>query len=208
MNDALAELLRHPSLWRGGGTVVAPATVPTGFRRLDERLPGGGWPLASLVEILVPAAGVGEIRLLIPALRALSTARPDEPRWVAWLGPPHLPYAPALAVAGLDPARTLVIRPRAGRDLLWAMELALRSGACAAVLGWVGEASDQALRRLSLAATEGQSIGFLFRPPCHRSEASPATLRLLLAARDNGLDVEILKSRGGAPSRIDSLLIH
>jgi cell division inhibitor SulA len=156
----------------------------------------------------VPTAGVGEIRLLIPALRALSAARPDEPRWIAWLGPPHLPYAPALAAAGLDPSRTLVIRPRAGLDLLWAMEQALRSGACAAVLGWAGATGNQALRRLSLAAGEGQSIGFLFRPPCHRNEASPAALRLLLTARDYGLDVEILKSRGGVPSRIDSLPIH
>ena len=208
MSDALAELLRHPALWRGGGIVDAPATVPTGFRRLDERLPSGGWPLSKLVEILVSTAGVGEIRLLIPALRALSAARPDEPRWIAWLGPPHLPYAPALADAGLDPSRTLVIRPRAGLDLLWAMEQALRSGACAAVLGWAGATSDQALRRLSLAAGEGQSIGFLFRPPCHRNEASPAALRLLLTACDNGLDIEILKSRGGVPSRIDSLPIH
>jgi cell division inhibitor SulA/protein ImuA len=208
VSSALEELLRHPALWRGGGIVGAPATVPTGFRRLDERLPGGGWPLSRLVEILVPTAGVGEIRLLIPALRALSAAQPDEPRWIAWLGPPHLPYAPALADAGLDPARTLVIRPRAGLDLLWAMEQALRSGTCAAVLGWVGAASNQALRRLSLAAGEGQSIGFLFRPPCHRSEASPAALRLLLMACDSGLDVEILRSRGGVPSRIDSLTIH
>jgi len=208
VSGPLEELLRHPALWRGSGIVDAPATVPTGFRRLDERLPGGGWPLSTLVEILVPAAGVGEIRLLIPALRALSAARPDEPRWIAWLGPPHLPYAPALADAGLDPSRTLVIRPRAGLDLLWAMEQALRSDACAAVLGWAGAAGDQALRRLTLAAGEGQSLGFLFRPPCHRSEASPAALRLLLTARDNGLDVEILKSRGGIPSRIDSLPIH
>jgi protein ImuA len=208
VNGTLAELLRHPALWRGTGIGNAPATVPTGFRRLDERLPGGGWPLSSLVEILVPAAGVGEIRLLIPALRALSAARPDAPRWIAWLGPPHLPYAPALADAGLDPARTLVIRPRAGLDLLWAMEQALRSGACAAVLGWAGATRDQALRRLSLAAAEGQSIGFLFRSPCHRSEASPATLRLLLTARTKGLDVEILKTRGGVPALIDSLPIH
>ena len=106
MNDALAELLRHPALWRGGDA-GAPETVPTGFRALDARLPGGGWPLATLIELLVPAAGVGEIRLLLPALRRLTTAVGEEPRWVAWLAPPHLPYAPALADAGLDPARML-----------------------------------------------------------------------------------------------------
>ena len=208
MNDSLEELLRHPALWRGDGRVDAPAAIPTGFRRLDERLPGGGWPSSTLIELLVPAAGVGELRLLVPALRALSAKRPDAPRWLAWLAPPHLPYAPALADAGLDPAHSLVIRPRAGLDRLWAMEQALRSGACAAVLGWIGAASDQALRRLKLAAGEGQSLGFLFRPPCHRHESSPAALRLSLAARDRSLDIEILKSRGGIPARIDGLPIH
>jgi hypothetical protein len=205
VSDALAELLRHPALWRGGGA-GAPETVSTGFRALDARLPGGGWPLATLVELLVPAAGVGEIRLLLPALRSL-TAAGREPRWVAWLAPPHLPYAPALADAGLDPARMLVVRPRAGIDRLWAMEQALRSGACAAVLGWAGEARDAMLRRLKLAAEEGGTPAFLLRPAAHRCEATPAALRLALAARDYGLDIEVLKSRSG-PARIERLPVH
>ena len=207
MSDALAELLRHPALWRGGGA-SAPETVPTGFRTLDACLPGGGWPLSTLIELLVPAAGVGEIRLLLPALRTLATADGGEPRWIAWLAPPHLPYAPALADAGLDPAHMLVIRPRAGLDRLWAMEQALRSGACAAVLGWTGTASDQALRRLKLAAEEGRTPGFLLRPSIHRADCSPAALRLALAVRDYGLDAEILKCQGGGPARIERLPIH
>jgi hypothetical protein len=205
VSDALAVLLRHPALWRGGGA-GAPETVSTGFHALDARLPGGGWPIATLIELLVPAAGVGEIRLLLPALRSL-TAPGTEPRWVAWLAPPHLPYAPALADAGLDPARMLVVRPRAGVDRLWAMEQALRSGACAAVLGWAGEARDPMLRRLKLAAEEGGTLAFLLRPSAHRHEASPAALRLALAARAHGLDVEVLKSRSG-PARIERLPVH
>ncbi|MGQ0428882.1 MAG: translesion DNA synthesis-associated protein ImuA [Gammaproteobacteria bacterium] len=208
MTDPLAALLRHPRLWRGGGFTPGPAAVPTGFRRLDERLPGGGWPLAALTEILVPGAGVGEIRLLLPALRTLAASRPEAPRWIAWLAPPHLPYAPALAAAGLDSSRMLVVRPQGGFDLLWAMEQALGSGACAAVLGWADAAGGPALRRLALAAEEGQSPGFLFRPPRHRGEPSPAALQLALSAHDDGLDVEILKCRGGVPARVDRLPVH
>lgn len=207
MTDPLAALLRHPHLWRGGGT-QGPATVPTGFRRLDERLPGGGWPRATLIELLVPSAGIGEIRLLLPALCALAADRPEAPRWIAWLAPPHLPYAPALAAAGIDSSRMLVARPQAGVDVLWAMEQALGSGACAAVLGWTGDASDTALRRLALAAEEGQSSGFLFRPQHHRHEPSPAALRLLLTAQDDCLDIDILKCRGGMPARVDRLPVH
>jgi hypothetical protein len=200
--NGVAELLRHPALWRGGDA-GAPETVPTGFRALDARLPGGGWPLATLIELLLPAAGVGEIRLLLPALKRLAMVEDAAPRWVAWLAPPHLPYAPALADAGLDPARMLVVRPRAGSDRLWAMEQALRSGACAAVLCWAGTADGTALRRLKLAAEEGGTPAFLLRPVAHRGDGSPATLRLALAAREFGLDVEILKSRGGAPARVE-----
>ena len=205
--NGVAELLRHPALWRGGDA-GAPETVPTGFRALDARLPGGGWPLATLIELLLPAAGVGEIRLLLPALKSLAMVEDAAPRWVAWLAPPHLPYAPALADAGLDPARMLVVRPRAGSDRLWAMEQALRSGACAAVLCWAGTADGTALRRLKLAAEEGGTPAFLLRPVAHRGDGSPATLRLALAAREFGLDVEILKSRGGAPARVERLPIH
>ena len=207
MSDALEELLRHPALWRGGDA-GAPETIPTGFRALDAELPGGGWPVATLIELLVPAAGIGEIRLLLPALRRLTTGTAGPTRWVAWLAPPHLPYAPALADAGLDPAHMLVIRPRAGVDRLWAMEQALRSGACAVVLGWAGPAHDAALRRLKLAAEEGATPAFLLRSPAHRGDPSPAALRLALAARDCGLDVEILKSRGGGPARVERLPIH
>jgi hypothetical protein len=206
VSDPLAELLRHPALWRGSDAGAPPA-VPTGFRHLDAELRGGGWPLATLIEILITAAGIGEVRLLLPALRTLSAAA-ERARWIAWLAPPHLPYAPALVDARLDPARMLVIRPRAGLDMLWAMEQALRSGACAAVLGWIGAAGDQALRRLKLAAEEGGTSGFLLRPAAYRDEGSPAALRLALTARDYGLDVEILKSQGGRPARIERLPIH
>ena len=61
----LAALLRHPSLWRGRGS-VAQATQPTGFAALDAALPGGGWPRRGLVEILTATPGQGELTLWVP----------------------------------------------------------------------------------------------------------------------------------------------
>ena len=66
MNDALDALCRHPGVWRGAESGATFATLPSGFRRLDERLPGGGWPLQTLVELLVPGTGVGERRTPSP----------------------------------------------------------------------------------------------------------------------------------------------
>jgi hypothetical protein len=222
----LDELLQHPSVWRASSAQGTPKTLPTGFRRLDERLPGGGWPLDTLIELLLPAHGVGELNLLVPALRELGKGDPGPRRWIAWIGPPHVPYAPALAGAGLDPARMLVVQPRGLRggvrrglspqgtvpssqspdSALWAMEQALRSGACAVALGWTDAADGNSLRRLKLAAEEGGSLGILFRPLHRAGEPSPATLRLLLEPRGRALDVLILKSRGGTPGRVEGVV--
>jgi len=220
-STGLEELLHCPSVWRASGAEGAPKALPTGFRRLDERLPGGGWPLDTLVELLLPAHGVGELNLLVPALRELGKGEPGPRRWIAWIRPPHLPYAPALLGAGLDPARMLIVRPqgqargpsqRGSRPgampdpALWAMEQALRSRACAAALGWADAADGNSLRRLKLAAEEGGSLGILFRPLRCAGEPSPASLRLLLEPRGRSLDVLILKSRGGRPGRVDGVV--
>lgn len=208
MNPAILELLRHPGVWRAAESASAGATLPTGFGRLDARI-GGGWPQDTLVELLLPSPGIGEFRLLLPALQSLCAGEAGAPRrWVAWVDPPHLPYAPALAAAGLDPARMLIVRSR-GRSSFsaWAVEQALRSRACAAALAWGEAIDDRALRRLKLAAEEGGSFGVLFRPLRCAREPSPAALRLALEPGDGGrLDVVVLKGRGSTPGRIEGLL--
>src|SRR5437762_12848236 len=100
---ALEEILqRHPclsrSVWRGGALSLAAPAVASGFAELDRELPGGGWPAGALTEILGRREGIGELELVLPALAALSWAG----KRIVWLAPPHLPYAPALAAAGVD----------------------------------------------------------------------------------------------------------
>jgi cell division inhibitor SulA/protein ImuA len=191
----LQELLAHPSVWRGRSR-AALQTVPTGFAALDAGLPGGGWPRHGLVEILTPQAGVGELYLLLPALAALS--RLDPARWCTWVSPPHVPYAPALEAHGVALERMLVTSTHLP---LWALEQALRSGACELALAWLPRVSPRALRRLQLAAEQGRTLGVLYRSQRFAQEASPAMLRLLLEPLEHGrrgARVSLLKSRGGS----------
>ncbi len=201
MRKTLQALLARPDLWLGDGraNVPGPETVPTGFAALDALLPGGGWPAGALTEVLLSGEGIGELRLLMPALARL--CRQD--RWIAWVNPPNIPYAPALAAAGLDLSRILVVRAGTSRDRLWAFEQCLRSGACLAALGWPGECDDRALRRLQLAAAKGGALGLLFRPERAAAHPSPAALRLRLARSSRSLTVELLKGRGGAGRSVE-----
>ena len=202
MNAALAALLAHPAIWRGGDCAPAPDALPTGFAALDAVLPGGGWPGNALTEILLAREGIGELRLALPALAALTHAG----REVVWIAPPYKPHAPALAAAGVALRRLVLVRCRTPQEALWAFDQALRAPECGAAFAWLPERDERVLRRLAVAAREGRTWGVLWRRPGIRAQAIAAPLRLALEAQDGQLAVSVLKRRGGElakPVRLD-----
>lgn len=197
MNFALAGVLANPAIWRGGDCAPEPAAMPSGFPELDAVLPGRGWPQAALTEILLAREGIGEIRLTLPALARLQAGKRD----VIWIAPPHLPYAPALAAAGLDLARLLIVRCRSVADQLWVFDQALRAPECGAAFAWLGSHDDRVMRRLAVAAREGRTWGVLWRRPGQQTIATAAPLRLALAPQGRRLAVKVIKRRGGDVAR-------
>lgn len=192
---SLQDLMQRAEVWRGGG--ASPAVgLPTGLAELDTLLQGNGWPQGALTEILSPDTGSGGLRLLLPALAQLSRGE----RWIVFVAPPYIPYAPALARAGVNLSRLLWVHAQRGVDGLWATEQSLRAGTCAAVLAWPAAADTASLRRLQLAAETGNAVGVLFRPESAVMESSPAALRLRLERDAMGLRVHVLKRRGGWPA--------
>lgn len=112
---ALAELeRRHPDLWRAGqlGRAASLPVWPTGYDALSAQLPGGGWPVGAVTELLVPDSGVGEVRLLRPALQSLAEAG----RRLVWIGAPHALNAPALAAWGLPARQVYWVRAGEGEE--------------------------------------------------------------------------------------------
>lgn len=191
----------HPSVWRAHqlGRHAARG-VPSQFAALDAELPGGGWPVGSLTELLIERHGIGELRLVLPALARLA----QDGREVLWVAPPFIPYAPALQQHGMTLDRLLVVNAARRADRLWAIEQVLKSASVGALVAWLPEddgtlvATDR-LRRLQLAAQGTRSLAFIVRPQAARDTASPAPLRLLLApaaAGEERLRVDILKRRG------------
>ncbi len=197
-------LLQNSGLWRASSIRNGfKAGIATGFRILDPYLPGGGWPTDGVTELLHEQYGIGELRLLAPALAHLSR---HQARWLLWVAPPYIPYPPALSAAGIDPASILIVRPRTQRDTLWVLEKALASGSCSAVLTWPGRIHSKQIRRLQVAGKKGNCWTILFRPLHAIEEASPAELRIRLSpARTSrphsSLNLQILKRRGGWATR-------
>jgi hypothetical protein len=206
--STLADVLADARVWKLKDASAAPARPvwSTGKSSLDARLPGGGWPTASLIEVLLDDTGLGEVQLFLPALvacqRTATGSSVDAP-WLVWIAPPHEPYAPALAQQGVELERLLVVRPATATEALWAAEQALSSGVCAAVLLWLKGTDDRWLRRLKLAAEAGGALGVLFRPERHRFESSPANLRLVMSRGEHEARLDLLKVQGGRPGPVD-----
>jgi protein ImuA len=197
----LSEVLARPDVWRGSSFARVSAE-PSGYAELDSKLPGGGWPVGALTELFPAAQGIGEMQLVLPWIARLTQAGGR----VALVDPPHLPFAPALAQAGIVLSRLLLVRPQSEDGGLWATEQILRAGPCGAVLAWPGVLGSVELKRFQLAAETGKTTALLFREPRAAAEFSPAALRLKLAARPGGLKIDIFKCRGGTPSTVDLLL--
>ena len=203
-SPSLADILADARVWKLKDASAAPPRPvwSTGRSALDARLPGGGWPKASLVEVLIDDTGFGEVQLFLPALVQCQRRPEAEIPWIAWIAPPHEPYAPALAQQGIQLTRLLVVRPGTAVEALWAAEQALSSGVCAAVLLWLKGTDDRWLRRLKLAAEAGGALAVLFRPERHRFESSPAGLRLLMTRGEHEAKLELLKVQGGRPGPV------
>lgn len=196
MNAAVSldEIMARPDVWCADrlASVAIPA-VSSGFAELDAELPGSGWPRGALTEILVNGVGFGECSLLMPALGRMR----EEKRWSLLVAPPHRLHAPAWAANGIDLAHLVVVAPTRHRDVLWAAEHALSSGAVGTVLCWTRNIDAPQVRRLQVAVAGSNSLAFLFRPARAKAESSAASLRLLLSAAAHGaLAVDLLKRRG------------
>ena len=196
----------HPSLWLGHQLGrQTDSGLPSGFAALDAELPGRGWPRGCLTELLLSRPGIGEIRLLAPALvRAQS-------RYVMLFDPPMQLAAAVLQSYGLDLDRILVVTSRArtlpGTDSLWSLEQTLKSGHVGAVVAWLPpRLRAERVRRLQLAAHHHDGAAFVVRESAVADRPSASPLRLAL--RPGGADqlrVDILKRRG--PPKLEPLLL-
>jgi len=185
-----------PHLWKGRRGNHSQRSLPTGHARLDARLPGRGWPIGAVTELISRKPGVGELSLLFPALAEMGR----QGQWLILVDPPWIPYPASLHGHGLPLERLLLVRTHSEKESLWACEQALRGNRGGSVLAWPERISFSRLRRLQLAAEENGKLAFLFRPEQAARTGSPAALRLQLQAGSEGdTSITVLKCRGSRP---------
>jgi protein ImuA len=181
MIDQLRQSLQ--ALQKPPGIEGRPGTLPFGISAIDTML-GGGLARGALHEI----AATGEAHLPAAAGFALAVAKraASQPRlfWVSEdmaLAESGVPHGAGFDAFGLAPEQLVMVSAAHRRDLLWAMEEALRCHATTVVIGEMraGAIDGIAVRRLSFAAAESGTLALLLRaePP---NDASTAATRWIV----------------------------
>ena len=214
--EALRARVRALESGPGGGP-GRRAVLPLGAPGLDAHLPGGGLPLAGLHEIAGERAEWDDGAALGFALALLSRVLAARPGPLLWVAARLDLYAPALAAAGIDAGRLILVRAGDEVERLWALEEGLRAGAFSALLGELAALDRTAGRRLQLAAETAGAPCFVLQRQLvglRRAEAPSAALtRWRVAPRPSSpvetlaqlpgrprWRVELLRCRGAAPA--------
>jgi protein ImuA len=121
------------------------------------------------------------------------------------------PYGPGLDGAGIAPERLITVTAARDRDVLWAMEEALRCRAVGVVIGEMrSRGIDRVMtRRLALAAAAGDTLGLLLRTTPHDEPSAAATRWIIGTApsfpRAGGGDE---RCHGLGPPRLTARLVR
>lgn len=154
-----------PSQLRSPGGCAAPVpTVPTGATSLDEAL-GGGLRRGVVHEWMAAHPPLG---VLIPLVLRAATKPPESSgstttRLLVWIGRRCWPNPRALPAWALE--HSLFVDPTDRDELVWAIDLAARSTAVAALVADGRAMSMSQSRRVQLAsAASGRALVLLARP--------------------------------------------
>ena len=193
MSALLEQLARRQLIWQGNNQQAAYQAVSSGFAELDQKL-AGGFPATGLIDIQTEYA-IGELRLLLPYL----VQQQSQGRLLVLINPPAQPCADMLASAGIVLSKLVIITPKTAKEALWAAEQCLQSGCAAAVLVWQVPLKLALARRLQLAAEQGAASLLLLRQPA-AGLSLPVNLSLELKPHRQGLQLSVLKRKGGWPA--------
>jgi hypothetical protein len=195
VRQTLDELRRHLGLFsyqQNGQT--AKDGPPGGLSQELGVRPGG------IVELLLEREGAGAVTLALLVM----LQSPGGQGITVIVDHARECYVAALSGWGIQPAKTLVLRPGSLQETCWAIEQCLRCPGVRATLAWLDKRIPARVhRRWQLAAEVGGGVGLFFRPVWARREPIWADSRLLVTPKAGGqgesrrIDIEVLYRRGG-----------
>ena len=180
-----------------------------GLGAIERSFPNYSFPLGAVHEFICPdveavSATGGFIASILSKLMKNDNAS-------IWMSSSQSIFVPALSSFGINPDKIIFIYLKNQKEILWAMEEALKCEGLAAVIGEIPELSFTFSRRLQLAVEQSRSTGFIIRNNPRKLETTACIARWQVRSLPSGLEnnmpgvgfprwnVELLKVRNGKP---------
>lgn len=172
--DIVSEL--QADILRLEGFKTANSTaVDLGLGPLKNAFPNGSFPLGVVHEFL--SAGAENTAATCGFISGLVAPLMGNSGTALWISSSRTLFPPALRNFGIQPDRFIFIDLKKEKDVLWAMEEALKCGALSSVVGEIGEISFTASRRLQLAVEQSQVTGFILLSNPHKRNTTACVSR-------------------------------
>jgi protein ImuA len=207
--DIIARLQKDILPLQGFKPLANGIAMDTGLGPINHSFPNNSFPSGAIHEFLSDntedtAATGGFIAGILASFMHSGGV-------VLWISAARTLFPPALRSFGIEPDKIIFIDLQKDRDVLWAMEEALKCEGLAAVVGEMSDLNFTISRRLQLAVEKSRVTGFILR---HRPRSLTTTAcitrwkitSLPSASADDmpGVgfprwNVELLKIRNGKP---------
>ncbi|HEY9008815.1 MAG TPA: Error-prone repair protein ImuA [Ohtaekwangia sp.] len=158
--DIIAEL-QADILRLQGFNSVASSALDIDWGPIKNAFPNASFPLGAVHEFL--ASGNEGLAATDGFITGILSSLMQSKGTVLWISASRKIFPPALKNFGVEPDRFVFIGLSKEKDVLWAMDEALKCGAVSAVIGELREISFNDSRRLQLAVEQSQVTGFVIR---------------------------------------------
>lgn len=140
---------------------VNHAAVDVGLGPMKDAFPNGSFPLGAVHEFL--SASIEDSTATSGFVSGLLASLISNTGTIVWISSSRILFPPALKSFGIAPDRFIFVDLQKEKDVLWAMDEALKCSAITAVVGEMREIDFTASRRLQLAVEQSQVTGFILR---------------------------------------------
>lgn len=184
------------------------SNLPAELGFLKKHLPNANFPIGAIHEFLCGAnesvaATEGFVSALVSTLMKNNAV-------TVWVSSNKNLFPPALRLFGVDPDRIIFIQLHKEKELLWAMEEALKCNGLAAVVCELPELSFTSSRRFQLAVEQSAVTGFIVRINPRKLTTTACVTRWQISSLPSDTtnlpgvgfpkwNVELLKVRNGKP---------
>jgi protein ImuA len=209
--DIITRLQKEILPLQGFKTTCNNAILDIGLGVIKNAFPNNSFPLGVVHELISEsvedaAATEGFVSGLLSSLMQINGA-------AIWISAGRTIFPPALKSFGIAPDKIIFIILKKEKEILWAMEEALKCNGLSAVIGEIPELSFIASRRLQLAVEQSRVTGFILRQNPRSFNTTACVTRWKITPLPSELEdgmpgvgfprwnVELLKVRNGYPGK-------